>query len=210
MTYHDPYHWPQPDHLPRHAAAPRLLRPSYQRALRLLVAAGIAAAGLCLVIGAVALVAATGAPSRGATLTPTAHQSAALRSDQAGAGGGRAGATNRSRASTAAASRTDSGGSSPARPALLLGLAGDGSEVTRRFRLVGPGSWQLSWSYHDCRGPGPRRTAFLVTDGSATGIDLAGSGPAGHGATSAYADPGWHHLVIRSGCSWAIRVTGPR
>ncbi len=240
MTHQDPYYWPQPEHLPRHAAPARLLPPPYERALRLLVAAGIAAAGLCLVIGAVALVAAAGAPSRGATVTPTAHQSAALRSDQAGAAGRsrtRAAAGSRTRA--AAGGRTGAGGPSPARPALLLGLAGDGSEITRRFRVGRPGTWNLSWSFHGCRGQ-RRRTEFLVTDGSPTGngsatgngsttkngsatrngsatgngsgagIGLAASGPAGHGVSRAYADPGWQHLIIRSGCAWTIRVTGPR
>ncbi len=201
MTDQDPYRWPQPDHPARHAGQPRLLAPRFQRALRLLVAAGIAAAGLCLVIGAVTLVVAVSGASRGDTVTPAAHQSPTLHS-----GRRHPGRVHSGRGGTVSAQPV-TGQSS--RPVLLLGLAGHGSGSTRKFRVGGSGTWQLSWSYTGCRAAAGR-AAFGVTDGSPAGISLTESGPAGHGDTRVYGDPGWHRLSVRSGCAWTIRVTGPR
>ena len=191
MTHQDPDYCPQPDRLARHADQARLLALPYQRALRLLMAAGITAAGLCLVIGAVALVAAAGGRSGDATVTPAAHQSPAQPSVLL---------------DPVARDRHGAHGAIAMRPVPLLGRTGRESEITGRFRVGGTGTWQLSWSYDGCRGG--RGAAFAVTDGSAAGLAVAGSGSAGHGVSRSRAEPGWHHLIIRSRCAWTIRVTG--
>ena len=74
-TYHDSDGWPRPLRAPQHAAAPfgpsAPTRLQVQRALRLVATAGLWAAGLCLVIGAIVLVVAQARPDRLAPLSAT-------------------------------------------------------------------------------------------------------------------------------------------
>jgi hypothetical protein len=75
MTYQTPDGWQLPPRCPQHAApfgssGPLHLRA--HRALRLFVTAGAWAAGLCLIIGSVALVAGTAGPAHAAHLRPAA------------------------------------------------------------------------------------------------------------------------------------------
>src|ERR1700691_6166024 len=75
-TYHDSDGWPKPLRAPQHAAAPfrpSLTRLQAHRALRVFVTAGTWAAGLCLVIGAIAIV--VSAASRGSVAPASATSS---------------------------------------------------------------------------------------------------------------------------------------
>jgi hypothetical protein len=67
-TYHDFDGWPRPRRAPQHAAVPfRWSGPARlqaHRALRLFGAAGLCAAGLCLVIGSIVLVTSQGRPGK--------------------------------------------------------------------------------------------------------------------------------------------------
>src|ERR1700723_2290776 len=75
--YHDSDGWPKPLRAPQHAAAPigpSLTRLQAHRALRLFVSAGTWAAGLCLVIGSIAIVVSAASPGRVAATSATSSQ----------------------------------------------------------------------------------------------------------------------------------------
>jgi len=170
--------------------------PGLHRALRLVIAAGTAAAGVCLVLGMTALVVKMGGGVSGSadSWPVTARQASNL-----------------------------TVGDGPARPAgppnapphwiagqVVAYFRGARLAKHAEFRIVGRGTWGLSWSFRCVAG----RSGRLVVTGIAklTGYDLEidASGPAGHGITWYTADPGNHSLDIISACSWAVRVVLPR
>ncbi len=171
--------------------------PGVHRALRLVIAAGTAAAGVCLVLGMTALVVKMGDD-------------------------GVAGAAN-SRPITARQASNLTAGHGDARPAgppkapphwlagpAIASFRGAGHANDAEFRVASHSAWGLSWSFRCAAG----RAGRLIVTGStrAAGYDLQidASGPAGHGITWYASDPGNHSLDIISGCSWAVRVVLPR
>lgn len=201
MTRQGSYRRPQPPRIPLHAA-PAGQR---QRVLRLFIAAGTGAAGLCLVIGSVALVASAGGRPRSTTVTSASHLSPARPSP--------------ARLSPARLSpaRTAHGGSTPglhgprlssAHGRTILSSAGRGAGTSRRFTISGTGTWQLKWSYYDCSAQGGKGEFVVTETGTVPGASLSEFGTAGHGTAWAYRDKGSHHLVIRSECAWRIAVVG--
>lgn len=179
--------WPRPLRAPQHAAAPFALsthtRQQVHRALRLFVAVGTWAAGLCLVIGVIVLVVSTASPGK---LDPTAVTS---------------------RASTKAV-RADA---PAARSVRVIGaFAGYGDRTSRSFRIDDARPWQLQWSY-TC--PVKLHVGLLVVkvaNPGAVGATISQSGAGGRGATSISPDGPIHHLVVISSCSWTMKVTQNR
>ena len=148
MTHQAPSRWQPPRRNPQHGAAaghaPPSPRDQVRRALRLIVTAGSCAAGLCLVVGLVALVAAVTKPqpSRPTNIAATAS--------------GARGTTKLPYQPPPAlvdAAHPDHGGRGPsllhpapgARAAVLAALAGSGNAVTPQFSISGI-AWRLSWS----------------------------------------------------------------
>lgn len=193
MTRQAPYGWPQPPHAAQHAA-PR--RPSTQlgqhagRALRLLAAAGTGAAGLCAIVGSLALVVSATEPARAthAAARPQASRGAAAHPDA------------ERRAGTGPAGTGPAGTGQP--PAVFTGR---GSRTTRQFTIGGNGNWTLQWSY-SCQASGHRGSFAVREDGTdpLSGVSVSQHGTAGHGVTRTERDTGTHYLVISSGCAWTL------
>jgi hypothetical protein len=154
------------------------------RALRLAGVAGAWAAGLCLVIGSVALVAETAQP------TSATHVSTAAGVRHLGNGklAGHA-------ARTGPLTRT---------------FRGTGSQTTGQFTEAARRRWNLRWSYACPAGPAGGR--LLIREGGAgsTGVSASASGPAGGGSTWIYSRAAAHYLVVITNCAWTIKVTGSR
>jgi hypothetical protein len=194
-TYHDADGWPRPLRAPQHAAAPfgpsSPARLRAQRALRLFAAAGVWAAGLCLVLGAIVLVVAQTRPDRLAPLSATTpSQVRGLETSSAG----------------------HPANTRPPRPAVhqLAAFSGHGDATTRTFRTAAGPSWQIRWSY-TCA-PTVRAGLFVVEDAGrrAVGANVTESGEAGHGITSLRPGARAHHLIVVSNCSWTMKVTQQR
>ena len=184
MTYPAPDGWQLPGHGPHHAAPLRHATPGRRqahRALRLLAVAGGWAAGLCLVIGSVTLVAETARP---ATAT---HVSTAAGVDDLG---------NRKPAAHAGP--------------LTRVFRGTGSQTTSQFTLTPGHRWNLRWSYA-CPGRAPSGHLLIRDDGAGNaGPSVSAAGAAGGGSTWIYAQAAAHELVVITNCTWTIRVTGNR
>jgi hypothetical protein len=204
MSYHDPDGWSVPPRrAPQHAAAPfsvsSRLRQQAHRALRLFVTAGTWAAGLCLVIGLLVLVASAARPGRIGHLTAasSAHAAAWRRAQANGARAARSSADR-----TAAGEKTAASGQARQ---LIAEFAGHGDQTTGRFTLDESARWQLQWSY-SC----PAKLAYgllIVEDTGASAVpSIDQSGLAGHGDTWLHSDGANHHLVVISTCSWTMKV----
>jgi hypothetical protein len=186
MTYQAPDGWQFPVHGTHHAApfgnATRM-RIHTRRALRLMAAAGAWAAGLCLVIGSVALVAETA--GTGAT-----HVTAA------------AGVAGVHRPVPPAPAGHDV-------PVTRI-FAGTGNQTTGAFTVAPDRRWDLHWSYA-CprRTPGGH---LIIREGGAgnAGVTVSADGAAGAGSTWTYATTAAHYLVVLANCTWTIQVTGRR
>ena len=196
MTRQGCYRRPQPPRLPLHAAPAGRRR----RVLRLCIAAGTGAAGLCLVIGSVALVASAGGRPRSTTVTSASHLSPARLSP------GRQSPARMPHSGSRPGSHGARLSSAPGRT--ILSSAGRGAETSRRFTISGTGTWQLKWSYYDCSALDGKGDFVVTETGTVPGASLSEFGAAGHGTAWAYRDKGSHHLVIRSECAWRIAVVG--
>jgi hypothetical protein len=161
-----------------------------RRTLRLFMVAGTGAAGLCLVVGSVTLVASVSEPPRSATLMPASRQSSTGKPDPARGPGPRGAEL------------------SPAGVRTVLTVTGRGSAISRRFTIGGTGTWQLRWAYRDCHALGRTGGFVVASTGKVTSAVLSRFGTSGHGFTWAYQDPGRQRLVISSECAWSIRVVG--
>jgi hypothetical protein len=187
MSYPAPDGWQFPVHGSHHAAPfsnATPMRIHAHRALRLVVVAGAWAAGLCLVIGSVTLVAETAGPASVTHVTTAAgvnHLSTAKL----------AGHTRR----TGPLTRT---------------FRGTGNRTTAQFTVAPDHRWNLRWSY-TCPGPTPPGH-LLIREGDAgnAGVSVSASGAAGAGSTWTYAQAAGHYLVVITNCAWTIRVTGSR
>lgn len=203
---HDFDGWPGPVRAPQHAAAPfgasSPVRTRAHRALRLFATAGLWAAGLCLVVGLIALVVSQARPGRlapAAVTTPTRADPGKLV----------AGRRHSLQAVPPASHRP--AGRQPARAARVLAVfAGHGDKTTRTFRTAAAGRWQIRWAY-TCAAPG-RAGQFIVADArrGAAGPSISQAGLAGQGTLS-LSPSGWpHHLIVISTCSWTMKVTQQR
>jgi hypothetical protein len=212
MSYHDPDGWPAPPRrAPQHAAAPfsvsSPLRQQAHRALRLFVTAGTWAAGLCLVIGLLVLVASAARPGRiGHFSTASSAQSATRRHRGAPATGGSA--ADRPGRAWSGTGRQDAGGDAGAsgQDRQIAEFTGHGDQTTRQFTLDNTTRWQLEWSY-SC--PAGQASGLLIvedTNGTAVAQSIDQSGLAGHGDTWLHPDGASHHLLVFSTCSWTMKV----
>jgi hypothetical protein len=155
------------------------------RALRLLVTAGGWAAGLCLIIASVVLVADATGPGR------TSHVSTA-------AGRFRLQAKAGSSQPTAA-------------DYVLRTFAGIGNRITPRFAVAAHSRWRVRWLYQ-CT-PGVPGRQLIIREGVAAGrgISVSATGSSGHG-TSGYADASataaarTQYLVVITNCAWTAQV----
>lgn len=186
MTYPAPDRWQFSVHGSHHAAPfgnATPMRIHAHRALRLLAVAGSWAAGLCLVIGSVTLVAETAGPAS-ATHVSTAAGVRHLR-NKALPARGRSGALTRT-------------------------FRGTGNQTTGQFTVAVDRRWALRWSYA-C--PARARAGHLLIregDAGTAGVSVTASGSAGAGRTWTYSQAPAHYLVVITDCTWTIQVTGRR
>ena len=184
MSYPAPDGWQLPVHGSHHAAPfgqATPMRIHAHRALRLLPVAGAWAAGLCLVIGSVTLVAETAEPA-GATHVSTAAGVHDLGNRMLAAHAGR----------------------------LTRTFRGTGNQTTSQFTVAPDRRWNLRWSYA-CPGRTPSGHLLIREgDAGDASASVSASGAAGGGSTWTYSQAAAHYLVVITNCTWTIRVTGRR
>jgi hypothetical protein len=192
MNYRDLAGWPWPSRAAHHAAPfsrSTSARRQAHQALRLFVTAGTWAAGLCLVIGSIVLVASAAAPNR-----PGSHLSAAA--EQAGL------------SASAQPARLQTAGH------VITALAGRGDQVTKPFIVRTGDELKLWWSY-SCPAGLPV-DQLMVQDavgkpaGHARAASINATAADGSGAISVSANPGRHYLVVTSTCSWQMKLVQSR
>jgi hypothetical protein len=228
MTYRDFGYGRAPARVPQHAAPSGVPAPSLfsgrpgpsvpfrhrtRRALRFVATAGMWAAGLCLVIGSLALVVAAATPGHPRHFT-SAEQGLKLEHPSPGtlrAQGtdGSAAAGRRPDASPSSGTHDPTTASGSASHVLAM-FTGRGSTITRHFQVSGSRGWAVHWSYA-C----PARLnagQFIVEDAEVVGrktrvgSGLEKNGPSGSGTTWLRPGPRNHYLVVVSSCSWTMRV----
>ncbi|MGA3154063.1 MAG: hypothetical protein ACLPN6_16480 [Streptosporangiaceae bacterium] len=221
----------RPPPAPQHAVAWDVRTPlqlHVHRAVRLLAAVGGYGAGLCLIIGMVALVAVDARPGRQTHITAAAEQhSAGLTGSGPGShppsppagtessSPGPASSAPAARASPRPPSRLPAGRPSAAappgpptgRPAVLASFTGSGNQVRLPLSLAQDSSWGLQWSY---RCPGIPAGQLVIAEGTAaiSGALVDQLGTSGRGSTWAGAGRTPRYLVVISSCTWAITVLG--
>jgi len=158
--------------------------------VRLFVTAGAGAAGLCLVVGSVALVAEAAVPARTAHVTDTGRYSRGP-GELSGQGGAPLAAGAGQRA-----------------PEVLRTFSGTGNRITTQFRVARHSSWELAWSYQ-CAGPAPGgRLIIMGGSGADGGVSVSADGARGQGSSWTYSDSGSHYLVVLTNCQWTAKVLG--
>jgi hypothetical protein len=169
-----------------HADAPMYgtspLRRQAHQALRLFVTVGTWAAGLCLVIGALVLVA-SAVGHAGHAATEAAARSTAGHADHRGRQLGQPG-----------------GGDA------IAAFAGRGNGTTHQFRTAAA-HWRVVWSYR-CTSGATDGMLVVAAAGSApagAGVDVTGAsghGNLGFGPATGHS----HRLIVISTCSWRLTV----
>jgi hypothetical protein len=192
MTYQTPDGWQLPPRCPQHAApfgSSRPLRIHAHRALRLFVTAGAWAAGLCLIIGSVALVAGAAGPAAATHVRAAAARSAKLSGHPRKTG-----------------HRSAAGGAGH----LLRTFTGTGDLTTSQFAVAAHSRWELQWIYH-CT-PHTPGGHLIIKEGNAAGNGLSvdAAGPAGQGRTWTYSSASTHYFVVITNCDWTAKVLGHR
>jgi hypothetical protein len=196
MTYQTPEGWRLPPRCPQHAApfgSSTPLRIHTRRALRLFATAAAWAAGLCLVVASVALVAKAAGPAAATHMAPTAHHYRVP-------SGQLSRHANHRRQSAPAPGADD----------VLRTFAGTGNRTTSQFTVAADGRWELRWSYQ-C-GAHASGDGLIVMEGNAarSGVSVDATGAEGQGSTWAYSDAGRHYLVVITNCTWTAKVLGRR
>jgi hypothetical protein len=221
-TFQDRNGWSTPPRAPLHAAPQPAtastagLRAS--RALRLFATAGVWAAGLCLVVGLLVLVASAVSPGRAtrlATDSSPAGRGASPPDPAASRDGDHQAGDRASSSRTHAAGprdgqspdppRTDGRAASASRR--VAKFSGQGDLTTPAFTVSAKGDWQIAWSY---RCPATLPVGVLVVADAApgtVGATINESGSSGRGDTWLHADGRRHRLVVISTCSWTMKVT---
>ena len=185
----DSFRWPELT-----ASAPN--RPAVHRVLRLVIAVGTAATGVCLVIALTVLVVQLGATGVGRT---------APRRPIAASQSGNSTVSRRGRPRPGPAGPATRWIAGPA----IASFRGTGPARHDHFAVSSPGTWGLSWSF-SC--PAPRSGFFRLTaKGTTTGddVELDVAGPTGRGITWNTRDAGAHSLEVSSHCTWTARVVLP-
>jgi len=165
-------------------------RPPARHALRLTLAIGTGAAGLCVVFGMVSLVVALG---NGEVVDPLST------------------ATNGAPLPVATSARHEAG---PSGTGLVAGAAiasyrGPGAVRPARIRINVPDTWGIYWSFI-C--PAGRQGDFAVKDtsnGTPGQLNIHDMGQRGQGLWWNIREPGYHILLIISDCSWRAQVVLP-
>jgi hypothetical protein len=191
MSYQAPDEWRLQVHGPHHAAplgACGPLRAHAHRALRLVAVAGAWAAGLCLVVGSVALVA-------GAEPPAATHVTAAAGVHRLPPAGSRPphGRRQARRIFEGTVQRT---------------FAGAGDQVTGQFTVAARSRWELRWSYACSRAVPAGH--LLIRESGSDGVTVSASGASGQGTVWAWTRSPSHYLVVIANCGWTIQVTGSR
>jgi hypothetical protein len=193
MSYPAPDGWQFPVHGSHHAPPSRHATPvrlHAHRALRLAGVAGAWAAGLCLVIGSVALVAETTQPT-----SATHVRTAAGVSTATGVRHVQNGKLARHALRTGPLTRT---------------FRGTGNRTTSQFTVAPHHRWNLRWSYACPSRPAAGHLLIREGDAGNAGVSVSASGAAGAGSTWTYAQAAAHYLVVITNCTWTIQVTGNR
>lgn len=172
--------------------------PGFHRAVRLALAVGVVAAGLCLVLGMTVLAVTIGtsaavpaeADAAGRAFQPFNEGAAARPGSSSGQD-----ETRFHRATLPPVGRTIAtvhGGATA--PSLTV------------FPVATPGTWGLSWVLR-CQAGATGH--LIVTEGagpSAYAFEIDASGRSAGGTSWHTRDPGRHSLTITSTCSWSIRI----
>jgi hypothetical protein len=172
-------------------------RPAVHRALRLVIAAGTAAAGVCLVLAMTVLAVQLGAAGVARSASSRPIVAAQSGSSEASRGGPRP---------TASAGPASSWIAGPA----IATFHGTGPARNDQFAVREPGSWGLSWKF-SCsarQSGGIRLTAKGTVAGHHVVLDAAG--PSGRGVTWNTRDAGIHILDVSTSCSWTATVILPK
>ena len=196
-------------------------RPGLHRTLRLIMTVAAAAAGLCLVVGLVAMVAGAGAGAKQATDAGSAHSTGPSISARSGPHG--PGATTPATPTptpTPDPSRSDQtgpqrGGHPPTTSQFVKGRTidfyqGSGSGERGMFDIAAPGNWGLAWQF-DC--PQGRPGDFVLGQIGGpllSSVNVKVTGSSSHGLLWITKENGWHSVVVVSECSWIVRVVMPR
>lgn len=188
---------------PRHAAGLPFaspLRNHAHRALRVFVAAGSCAAGLCLLIGSIVLVAAAADNDRGQPARAAADQT------RLATGPGRAGQLAAGRAAKAAARDRRR----PGAYRVVTAFSGRGNQTTRPFRLRPHLRWELRWTYN-CPAAAVGQLIVEAAGGTeAAGASIYQTGIGGTGSTWLNTGGPKHSLVVISTCSWTMKAVQAR
>jgi hypothetical protein len=171
------------------------------RVMRLVLASGVAAAGLCLILGLTALAATLGTSQEAADPDNMAAAVKPVSND----------GTPGTSASPPAASRTSDGQRTPPRAGrTIASLHGAGRPMRTHFRVGRPGTWGMAWRFTCIAG---HTGHLIVKEGpgvSRSHVEIDASGRAGTGTTWNSLDPGRHSLTVVSDCSWSLRLMLPK
>src|SRR5690242_16158035 len=198
--------WPSPGSL-------RTGIPGAHRLMRLAVAGGVVAAGLCLVLGMLVLVVTVGS-SGGVPAEPDSAAGSVRQVSNVH----RTGSPHPSHRP-----REVHGALTPA-GRTIAAFHGANQPAHADFKVSSPGTWGLQWAFA-CRdgrsdpsgrdggsGQAGRTGSLVVTEigrASRDNVEIDASGRTGRGATWAFRDAGDHSLAIVSNCSWSIRIVRP-
>lgn len=188
-----------PKHVSTSGPAGASSEPGFHRAVRLALAAGVVAAGLCLVLGMTVLAVTIGSSAAvpadpdavGRAFQPVSNQGTAARPGSSSSHH----ETRFHRAALPLAGRT------------VTTVHGGATAPSRAvFPVATPGTWGLSWILR-CRVGATGH--LIVTEGtgpSPYAFEIDASGRSARGTSWHIRDPGRHSLTITSTCSWSIRI----
>jgi hypothetical protein len=169
--------------------------------LRLVLASGLAAAGLCLILGLTALAATLGT---GQEAADPDNMVAAVKPV------GNEGTPGTSASPSAASGTSGDLRTPPLAGRTIASLHGAGRPMRTHFQVGRPGTWGMAWGFRCIAG----HTGHLIVKErrgvSGSNVDIDASGRTGAGTTWNVLDPGRHSLTIMSGCSWSLRLVLPK
>jgi len=185
---------PGRDLFPWPSAAGRSRTRPIHRLVRLALAGGLAAAGLCLILGLTALAATLG---RGSKAPGPGAMAAAVKPPGDNAGHGTPGPPPGRQATPPLGGRT------------IASLHGNGGQASAGFLVGRPGTWGIAWSFTCSPGHTGQLTVREKPGASAGDTRLSASGRRGAGTTWTVLDPGHHFLTITADCPWSLRLMLP-
>lgn len=169
--------------------------------MRLALASGLAAAGLCLILGLTALAATLGTSKEPADPNNMVAAVKPVSND---------GTPGTSASPPAAPGTSGDQRAQPHPGRTIASLHGAGRTTRTHFQIGRPGTWGMAWRFTCVAG----HTGHLIVKErpgvSGSNVGIGASGRAGAGTTWNIRDPGRHSLTIRSDCSWSLRLFLPR